>query len=80
MILQSQGVFQDLEQTISSVFLPAVFGAEISSTKRDLFALPLRMGGLGVFNPVVVAPYVYDLLEQSTNVLVRSIAHACHCV
>ena len=75
-IPQSQGFFQNLEQTISSVFLPAVFGVEISSTEQDLFALPLRMSGLGVSNPVVVAPYVPELSVQSTNVLVRSIAHA----
>ena len=75
MIPQSQGVFQDFEWAISSVFLPAIFGVEISSTERDLFALPLRMGGLGVSNPVVAAPYVYDLSVQSTNVLVRSIVH-----
>ena len=74
-ILQSQCVFQDLEWTISSAFLLAVFGIEISSTEQNLFA-PLSMGGLGVSNPIVAAPYVHDLSVQSTNVLLRSIAHA----
>ena len=37
--------------------------------ERDLFALPLRMGGLGVINPVVAATCVHEFSVRSTAVL-----------
>ena len=49
---------------------------EISSEERDLFVLPLRMGGLGVINPVVAATGVHEFSVRSTAVLTRSIVHA----
>ena len=70
------GVFQDLEHVIGAIFLPALFGVEISSEERDLFVLPLRMGGLGVINPVVAATGVHEFSVCSTAVLTRSIVHA----
>lgn len=73
---QCHNVFQDLEFVIGTNFLPALFGVEVSSAERDLFALPLRMGGLGVTNPVAVAPYVSDLSVCSTTKLVKSIMYS----
>ena len=70
------GVFQDLEHVIGAIFLLALFGVEISSEEQDLFVLPLRMGGLGVINPVVAATGVHEFSVRSTAVLARSIVHA----
>jgi len=38
----------ELEHAILHEFLPTVFCVEISTVKYNLFALPLRFGGLGV--------------------------------
>jgi len=48
------------------MFLPALFGVEVSSVEHQIFALPLRYGGLGIVNPVAVADYCYKSLLHST--------------
>jgi hypothetical protein len=52
---------QPLEDAIREKFLPSMFGPdgnwmEISPQLRDLIALPARLGGLGIPNPVEQAP------------------------
>ena len=66
-------LFQDLEFSLASNFLPAIFGVEVSSAERDLLSLPLRMGGLGIVNPVTAAPYCYSASIHSTTSLVKFI-------
>ena len=41
-------LFQDLEMSLFSRFLPATFGIEVSAVERRLFVLPLRLGALGI--------------------------------
>ena len=68
-----------LEQAIRCRFIPALTGqTAVNDLERDLFALPARLGGLGIFNPTqltdfqhstsknVSAPLVSLILEQST--------------
>jgi len=43
-------LFYELENCLSSIFIPALFGIEVSLAERQLFSLPLREGGLGIFN------------------------------
>ena len=43
-------LFSELENCLSSIFIPALFGIEVSLAERQLFSLPLREGGLGIFN------------------------------
>ena len=46
-------VFQPLEDVICQVFIPALTGCSPpSDSVRQLFALPARWGGLGVFVPI----------------------------
>jgi len=66
-------LFADLEKSLSSCFLPALFGVEVSSTERQLFSLPLQFGGLGIFNPVAMSDYCYDSSVRSTLLLRKSI-------
>ena len=66
-------LFQDLEHCLESSFLPSLFGLEISKDERELFGLPLRMAGLGVANPMNIAPIVYESSVRSTILLVKSI-------
>ena len=45
-------LFQPLEDTIHQVFIPSLTGcAPPSKLTRDLLALPVRVGGLGLVNP-----------------------------
>ena len=36
---------------VSDVLIPSLIGCNCSDAKRDLVALPVRMGGLGLINP-----------------------------
>ena len=53
-------LFQELELLLFSRFLPAMFGVEVSAVERYLFALPLRLGGLGICNPVSLASHLFN--------------------
>ena len=66
-------MFQDVEFSLASNFLPAIFGVEVSSAERDLLSLPLRMRGLGIVNPVTATPYCYSASIHSTTSLVKFI-------
>jgi len=68
--------FGELESLLASCFLPDLFGVEVSVVECDLLALPLRLGGLGVSNPVSSAYYFYDSSIHSTVVLVKSLVSA----
>ena len=49
-------LLQPLEDVIHQSFIPALFGRpSCSSTERDLYALPVRLGGLGLMNPCSAA-------------------------
>ena len=41
-------LFQPVEEIIRSKFLPTIFGQDISQLDREIFALPIRNGGLGI--------------------------------
>ncbi len=43
--------YHKLEELLAGVELPSLFGTEVTTEERDLFALPARSGGLGVYNP-----------------------------
>ena len=50
-----------------------MFGFEVSAAERCLFALPLRLGGLGICSPVCLASHLYDSSVHCTEHLIRSI-------
>ena len=41
-------LFQPVEDIISTEFIPPMFGQEISHLDRQLYALPIQDGGLGI--------------------------------
>ena len=71
---QCDQLFQELDFSLSSRFLPAMFGVEVSTVERCLFVIPLRLGGLGICNPVALASHLFNLSVGGTKHLVRSIA------
>ena len=44
-------LLQPLESAILKEFIPAIAGKSISDLERDLFSLPVRIGGLGLCDP-----------------------------
>ena len=44
-------LLQPLEDAIFHHFIPALVGKPVSDLERALFALPVRLGGLGICNP-----------------------------
>ena len=50
-----------------------MFGVEVSAIERRLFALPLRLGGLGICNPVSLAFHLFNSSVHGTEHLVKSI-------
>jgi hypothetical protein len=47
--------FEPLEETIREKFIPAVIGRRVTDAERKLFSLPVRLGGMGIQNPVLSA-------------------------
>ena len=60
-----------LEDAIKNKFLPALIGRPISDLERELIALPVRFGGLGISNPQHTADIEYKnsifLTKDLTN-------------
>ena len=46
-----ENLLQPLECAISDVLIPLLIGRNCSEAERDLVALPVCMGGLGLINP-----------------------------
>ena len=66
-IPSSSDLFQPLEEAICHWFLPALTaGKGITDEERDLFALPSRLGGLGIPNPTKVAGQQYISSQRVT--------------
>ena len=72
-------LFAPLENVISSSFLPALFGCEVSPLEVELFSLPVRLGGLGICFPKHLAELLYNASRQATCIIVDSIKNI-HCL
>ena len=75
----NNGLLQPLEEAIRNHFIPALLGETsnyaISDLERDLYALPARLGGLSIDNPVIQAKHKYQTsleLTQSLKDLIKS--------
>ena len=62
-----------LERAISDVLIPALLEHQVTETERDLLALPVRMGGLGLVNPVNQSRQEYEASIKATAPLVKQI-------
>ena len=50
-----------------------MFGVKVSAVERRLFAVPLRLGGLGICNPVSLAFHLLNSSVHSSEYLDKSI-------
>ena len=72
-IPNSSAFYQPLEQAIRQNFIPAITGKNCSDIERSLFALPCRLGGLGLPNPVETADRVFNESLSITEPLAMKI-------
>src|SRR4051812_24858469 len=63
-------LFQPLEDLIRTVFLPSLFGREVTDMERDLISLPARYGGLGISNPVYECKHTLEASLRISKPLV----------
>jgi len=66
-------LFAPLQDALFGTFLPAVFGCDISLLEQQLFSLPVRFGGLGVFCPLQTAGPFHSASKASTRILVSAL-------
>ena len=66
-------LLQPLESAILKEFIPAIAGKSISDLERDLFSLPVRMGGLGLCDPSSIADFEFDASVSITSPLIHDI-------
>ena len=65
--------FLPLEQVICHYFLPCLVPHPPNDVERTLFANPVYLGGLGIFNPSETAPATYQFCRQMTGSIVQCI-------
>ena len=51
---------QPLEDVISNDFVPSLFGSKVKDLVRRLIALPPKLGGMGITNPIEIANNEYE--------------------
>ena len=67
-------LFQPLEDIIRTVFIPTITGRlDPNDTDRDVFALPTRLGGLGLGNPAKQCDMQFSSSMLITKKLIESI-------
>ena len=68
-------LFAPLEEAIKEKLIPAIIGRKISDIERRILALPVRMGGMGIQNPVLSSDVEYNtsvsVTESLTNLIIR---------
>ena len=74
-IPDTKELFVPLEKCIREHFITSVIGRNVSDTHRRLVALPVRLGGLGIINPVEAADKEYQTSVKVTEDLVDLIYH-----
>ena len=60
---------------IRNEFLPALIGRTLSDMERRMVSLPVRLGGLGISDPVLMADGEYQNSRKISNALVNLIVN-----
>ena len=64
---------EPLEKSIRRDFLPSLLSSPIDDRVRNLLALPARLGGMGIINPVKIAKEEYENSCRLTATLTKLI-------
>ena len=73
-----QDLLKPLEDAIANVFLQALLEHNCSPIEREILALPVRKGGIGVANPCNEAQLEYQASRKITAPLVKRIELQMH--
>ena len=68
-------LFIPLEEAIKEKLIPAIIGRKISDVERKIFAVPVRMGGMNILNPVETAETEYESSRYITENLAQVIGN-----
>ena len=67
--------FEPLEGAIRHYLIPAIIGRKVSDLERRLISLPVRLGGLGIQNPMLTADTEFRnstiVTENLTNLIIN---------
>ena len=66
-------LFIPLENVIRNEFLPVILGQPSSDQLRDVFKLPTKYGGLGIFDPSQISDSEYEYSRNITAPLINAI-------
>ena len=66
-------LLEPLEQTINTIFIPALLNRTCTDVERDIYALPVKLGGLGIFKPSEICDQEYGFSQSATEPLVNTI-------
>ena len=65
--------FVPLEECIREKLIPAILGRNVTDLERRMISLPVRMGGLGIQNPILTADNEFRNSSIITTSLTRLI-------
>ena len=60
-------LFEPLEEAIRDDFIPSITGREVTELERVILRLPVRLGGLGIANPIATCQSQYDASKRITE-------------
>ena len=69
---------EPLERAITEPLVPAFTDRAKTEARRELLALPVRIGGLGLIDPARALPKEYEVSVGVTDPLVRQIVEQVH--
>ena len=72
-ISSSSDFFVPIQKSIEEEFLPSLLGGPISSVEASLFSLPVKLGGLGIRDPVKTGDFCFQTSLDGTLVLSEAI-------
>ena len=68
-------LFAPLEDTIREKLIPALVGRKVSDMERKILAMPVRMGGIGIANPMLTAEHEFSastvITDNLANIIYR---------
>ena len=73
-----QDLLEPLESAISRVLIPAITDRQYGQLERDILALPVHLGGLGITDPSSDANFDYTSSVKVTAPLVEKIVSQVH--
>ena len=77
-LLDIQDLLEPLENAISHMLIPAITERKCNELDRNILALPVRLGGLGLGNPSLEARREYASSVKVTKPLVEQIVSQSH--